>query len=249
MKRALMAGPALALAFGAWAGPASDTLSLRLETSHLDRGYASWREQGLSWRRGWQDGRGLELGVTATERFGLEDQRLSVDVQQPLSLSVGLALEAAWSPTHRVLAQGTAGARLSWKFAPQWVGYAGARTSRFNETHVHQGTLAVEHYVGAFSLAASWMPTQALGASTASGSLRGDWYYADRSAVGLLLAGGQEATRVGPGTLVLADVRSVALVGRHALSAQRTLRWGLERTRQGDFHTRTGASVALQHAF
>lgn len=249
MKRAAIFLPALALAAGAGATAPGDSVSLRLDTSHLDRGYAPWREQALAWRRAWQSGESLELGVAAIRRFDLEDQRLSLAWNQRLSKDLALSVEAAWSPSPQVLARSVAGARVSWNFQPQWVAYAGARTSDFREGAVHQGTLALERYVGPFSVTASWMPSRALGASTSAASLRGDWYYADRSSVGVIAAQGREATRLGPASLVLAEVRTTALVGRHALSGPWSLGWGVERVHQGDFYTRTGASVALQRAF
>lgn len=249
MRRAAFALAALALARAACAGPATDTVSLRVETSRLDHGYASWQEQGLSWRRAWAPGHGLALDAATVRRFGLDDRRLSVDYSQPLARDLDLSLEATWSPDHQVLARTVAGARLAWKVRPQWVAYVGARASDHAEGLVRHGTLALEHYLGDFSVSASWMPVQALGASTSSASLRADWYYGDRRSVGLIAASGREATRVGPATLVLADVRAVALVGRHALAGPWGLAWSLERTHQGTFYTRTGASVALQHAF
>jgi hypothetical protein len=48
---------------------------------------------------------------------------------------------------------------------------------------------------------------------------------------------------------VLADVRAVALIGRHWLARDWAVTYALHRTRQGGFHTRNGLRIGVQHAY
>ncbi len=255
MKSGLLAARAAATAVaalgacaGAFAQPV-DTFSLRAEASHLDAGYAPWHEDSVGWRRAWSARHGLEASLSRVRRFGLEDRRLAVDYSQPLSQRLTLGAELAVSPTHQVLARHVAGARLAWEFQPQWLMHTGLRHSRYNDTAVRQARLGVERYAGAFGASLAWQPARAGGTSTASVALRADWYHGEHSSVGLVLAEGTEAARVQADRTERADVRSVALVGRQALAPGWSVAYGLERTKQGRFYTRTGVSLALSHDF
>ncbi len=228
---------------------AADILSLRAEDSRLGASQPDWHEQSLTWQRNWQPRHGAEVTFTRVRRFGLEDTRAAADYSRPLAPDLTLGLEAAASPAHHVLARATGGARLAWEFEHAWLLNAGLRASRYDEGLVRQASLGLERYAGAFSASLAWLPAQALGASTSSVVARGNWYYAERSSLGVTLASGREATRVAADRLVLADVRTAALAGRHAIAPAWGLGWSLERTRQGDFYTRRTVGLSLQHEF
>jgi hypothetical protein len=49
--------------------------------------------------------------------------------------------------------------------------------------------------------------------------------------------------------VALADVRSLALVGRHRIDRGWSLTYSLSRTRQGSFYRRTGFSAGVQRDF
>lgn len=229
--------------------PVRDTVTLRAETSDLGAGQAGWREQAVGLRRQWRPRHGAEVSLAQVRRFGLEDTRAAADYSLPLTPALTLGVEAAASPTHRVLARAMGGGRLAWEFAPRWLLQAGARSSHYTEATVRQGSLGLEHYLGAFSASLAWQPARALGADTQAWVARGAWYYGERSSASLTLARGQEATRVQADRLVLARVQTVALSGRHALAPAWGLAWSLERTQQGEFHTRQTLGLGLQHDF
>ncbi len=248
MKARLVTAAALAACMGALAQPV-DTFSLRAEASHLDSGYAGWQEQAAAWHRAWAPRHGLEASLARVRRFGLEDSRLALDYSRPLTDRLTLGAELAASPTHQVLARHAAGARLAWEFQPQWLLHTGLRASRYNDTAVRQARLGVERYAGAVGASLAWQPARASGIATSSVTVRGDWYHGERSSVGLVLASGTEAARVQADRTERAEVRSLALVGRQALGPGWSLAYGLERTRQGHFYTRTGASLGLSRDF
>jgi len=235
------------------AGP-QDRILFLADHSRLDRGFADWNEAGVLLSRHWSVREVAELGLARTRRFGLDDTRLDLGWSKPISERLTGALQASVSPSHRVLPRYALGGQLQYEFARGWLAHAGARHTRYeasstDSTQVNQLRLALENYTGPFSVLAAWSPARALGQNTDTAELRGNYYYGQDSSVGLILARGDEATQLGPDQVVLADVRSVALTGRHAVGTGRWLVWGLNRTHQGSFYTRTGATLGLQLAF
>jgi YaiO family outer membrane protein len=219
------------------------------EHARLDRGLPHWQETGVLVSRHWSVRQVAEAAVVRTRRFGEEDTRIDLGYSTPLSDRLTGTVQASASPTHEVLARHSFGGHLQYEFAPGWLAHGGVRHTRYDEAEVAQARLALEHYSGPFSLLAAWSPARALGEDTQGVELRGNWYYGDASSAGVILARGDEATQLGPGRGVLADVRAVALVGRHSIGPGRWLVWGANRTRQGGFYTRTGATLGLQLAF
>lgn len=220
-----------------------------VEHSHLDRGLADWDEASLRASHQWGPRSQVEGVLTETRRFGLKDTQLGASLTAPLSDRVAASAELSYSPTHRVLAHYSAGGALQYEFAPAWLAHAGLRHTRYDDARVERGMLMLEHYFGDFSASAAWFPARALGARVANAELRGSWYYREGSAVTLIASRGDEATQIGPGTIALADVRSLAWTGRHRVGPSLALTWSLFRVHQGSFYTRTGASAGVQYAF
>ena len=231
-------------------GPQDRVLFLA-DHSRLDRGLADWNEATVLLSRHWSNRQLAELGLTRTRRFGLDDTRIDLGGSLPINERLTGSLQASVSPSHRVLPKYALGGQLQYGFARGWLAHAGARHTRYeaDDTQVNQLRLAVENYTGPFSVLAAWSPARSLGQDTHTVELRGNYYYGQDSSVGLILARGDEATQLGAGQVVLADVRSVALTGRQEVGQGRWLVWGVNRTHQGSFYTRTGATLGLQLAF
>lgn len=223
---------------------------LRLSTAieRLDNGTPDWRESELGLHFDFRPRQALDLAVARTERFGLDDNRLSAAGSLPLSPALTAELEGNLSTTHKVLARHTLGAALQYEFAPAWLIRGGMRHSGYDTSTVNQGQLMLEHYVSDFSWAIGWRPTRTLGTTVEGVELRGAYYYGERNAVTLILASGKEVASI-PGGVLPADVRSTALTGRHALDRRWTLTYALSHTRQGSLYTRNGINVGVQYAF
>jgi YaiO family outer membrane protein len=232
------------------AGPQDRVLFLA-DHGKLDRGFSDWNEATVLLSRHWSVRQVAELGLARTRRFGLNDTRVDLGTSVPINERLTGAVQASVSPSHRVLPRYAVGGQLQYEFARGWLAHGGARHTRYeaDSTQVNQLRLAIENYTGPFSVLAAWSPARALGQDTHTVELRGSYYYGQDSSVGLILARGDEATQLGPGQVVLADVRSVALTGRQELGPGRWLLWGVNRTHQGSFYTRTGATLGLQLAF
>ncbi len=245
----LVAVAVLVLAAAAAAQEPQDRILLQAGRHELDRTNSDWRELTLKLSRRWSPREVAELAVAQTRRFGRDDTQLLLDYSRPWSDRLTGSLQADFSPTHRVLPQGSLGGTLQYEFSPGWLAHGGARHTRYDAATVNQGRLALERYFGDYSLLAGWTPARALGHGTHGFELRGYWYYGDDSRVGFIAARGDEPTQLGEGRIELADVRAFALLGRHRLSAGAALLWSVARTRQGGFYTRTGATLGLELAF
>lgn len=247
---ALLAGCA-ALAAEAPGEPMPDALSLELAggRQQLSNGSPDWTETSARIAQRRSTRHATELGLVLTERFGLQDEQLTGLLVRPLEPRLTVTLDASLSPTHRVLARHHLGANLQYEFAPAWLLHGGLRSTQYDSATVTQGSVMLERYVSAFSWLLAWRPVQTQGRSTSSLELRGTYYYADKSSVGLSLADGQEAVQLSDTVLQLADVRATTLSGRHWLTPDWALSYEWGSTRQGDFYTRSGWRIGVQHLF
>lgn len=230
------------------AAASTSTVGLILGTEHLSNGTSNWRESTLQFTQAFAPRQLLDLAVTGTERFGLRDTQFAALYSAPLSPALTGTVEAAASSTHRVLARHIFGATLQYEFAPALLVHGGARTTQYNDATVNQGLLMLERYVSAFSWAIAWRPVHAYGATVHGGEVRGSYYYGERNSVGFIAAAGKEAANIA-GTVNVSSVRSLALVGRHWVEGNWAVNYTIGSTRQGDFYTRNGIHLGIQHAF
>jgi YaiO family outer membrane protein len=248
------AGAALLLAV-AGAASAQDTqapvdrVGVQAEHFRLDHGRGDWDETALQLTRQWTVRDVAELALSRTRRFGLEDTEVRAGGSRAFGPRLTASVQATTSPTHRVLPRGSLGGALAYEVAPAWLLHGGLRHTAYDNTDVDQARVGLERYVGDFSLLAAWSPARAVGRSTDGYEARASWYGGNGASAGLLLAWGQEAAQLGAGQVALADVRTIALLGRQPIGPRLWITWSASRTRQGDFYTRTGGTLGLQAAF
>lgn len=207
-----------------------------------------WRESTLQVRHTFSRHHLLDLSLGETDRFGLGDTRVGAVYARPLADRLSATISAEWSPTHRVLAEQAVGGMLQYEFAPAWLVHAGGKTTGYDAVRVNQATLMLERYVSSFSWAAAWRPVRAYGTTVHGVDLRAAYYYGDANSVALTVAAGEEAAAIGD-AVVLTDVRSIALTGRHFLNRSWSVAYAFGRTRQGDFYTRNGIHIGVQYAY
>jgi YaiO family outer membrane protein len=227
----------------------ANTVELSSDTQRLSNNSADWQETTLRLNRSLGRRRLVEFSLVQSNRFGLHDDQLQALYAHPLTDKLGVTVDASFSPTYRFLPQRSLGLTLQYEFAPAWLAHVGARNTQYTEAAVAQGLFMVEHYFGAFSAAAAWRPVRAFGTSASSQELRGSYYYGEKNVVGLILSSGQEASQINSTQIALADVRSAALTGRHWISDDWALTYVLNSTQQGDFYTRNGLRIGVQHIF
>lgn len=208
----------------------------------------SWREYGLAVNHEIDQKQFVEAGLLRTSRFDLEDNQVHGLYLYKFTSDLVATFEGNYSPTHRVLPEYTLGASISYTFLPATVGQLGIKTTSYDETRVNQVSIGVERYIGAFSIGATWRPAHAFGENINGGEIRGNYYYGERSRIGILLAAGEEVTPIGA-QKIITEVRAGAIIGQHWVSPDWAVTYAVSRTRQGDLYNRTGVNIGLQYAF
>lgn len=224
-------------------------LQLSAEHNRLDHGLRDWNEVTVRYSRQWERRELAEVAVTQARRFGQTDRQVEALYVRPLGPRLVATAQLSFSPEHRFLARHSVEAGAQYEFRPAWLLHARLRHTRYDTASVDQAALMLERYAGNYSASLAWKPVRALGTQASGYELRANRYYGDDSHVGLIASSGQEATQVGAGAIALADVRSMALVGRHRLDPAWSVTYALSRTRQGSFYRRTGFSAGVQHNF
>jgi len=215
---------------------------------NLSGGQPSWHDYSLRLNQNYGSRRILDAAVTQARRFDQSDTQFSGMYSLPVAPKLNASFEGNLSPTHRVLPRYALGGRLQYEVAPTWLVHGGLKTTDFNDVRVNQGLVMLEHYFSDFSWAVAFRPSRAFGSTANSTELRGGYYYADRNSVSLSLSSGREATSIGTG-IVLTDVETIAVFGRHWLNRNWSANYAVGHTRQGDFYTRNGITVGIDYAF
>lgn len=237
-----------ALACSGLPAAAQTTVAISQGVDYLSGPSADWHDTSLAVRYQAAPRLGFGAGVTRVERFGLSETQASAGADVPLSERLNLSVDGSTSNKHQILARHALGATVQYEFAKGWLVHAGGRTSSYNDVHVNQSLLMLERYVGDYSFSGAWRAARAFGATAHSGELRANYFYNERSAIGLSFASGKEAANIA-GTTRLSSVNSAALIGRHWFDQRWAVTYALAHTRQGDFYIRNGANLGLQATF
>jgi YaiO family outer membrane protein len=244
----MRAAIAAALACCALPAAAQTTIAVNHEVDALSGPAPDWHETSLTLRHQAAPRLGFGAGVTRVERFGIGETQFSAGADVPLSEQLTASVDGNTSSRHEILARHALGASLQYEFAKGWLLHAGGRSSSYNDVHVNQSLLMLERYVGNYSFSGAWRAARAFGTTAHSGEVRGNYFYNDRSAIGLSFAAGKEAANIA-GVTRLGSVSSAALIGRHWIDRRWAVTYALAHTRQGDFYIRNGANLGLQAAF
>lgn len=242
-------GAAAPLLAGAQATDRPTSVELAYGRESLSNGSPDWQETTLDIGHRFAAREYLGASMRQTRRFGLQDHSVWSTYVRPLNERLVASIEGSVSPGARFLARYTLAGALQYEFAPGWLLHGGLKAAGYENSPVSEGSLRLERYVSDFSWSVAWKPVRGLGRYAQGFEARGTYYYGDKNMVGLIFATGREATSVGEQAVVLADVRSVALVGRHQIDASWALTYAIGRTRQGGFYTRTGGRLGVRYFF
>lgn len=216
----------------------------------LNRNLSDWHGEYLEISRRNANRRAFYGGLRQTRRFDQNDVQATAGVSAPWSAAWSGLLEVAVSPSHNVLPRSSIQTELHRRLLPDVNMRLGWRHTDFVQGSAHLGTLAAEWYVNGMRLEYALSEGRVTGGSFAPGHrLRLDRYYGERNRVGIIVAQGREAERVGPDTIVVSRVRNIALLGQHALDRDWSLSYELLWNVQGEAYSRRGARVGLRRFF
>lgn len=236
-------------AFGAdEADQPATTVGFILGQDKLSNNTPDWRERTLQFQQRFAKRHTLEFDLSEFERFGMRDSQLGFSYTRPLSKELTATLDGNLSPTHRVIAKNAIGGELQYEFVRAWLLHAGGRTTRYNDVTVNSAIIGIEHYFSNFSWVTTWHSSRVFGTTANSGELRGNYYYGDKSSIGLIMAAGDEAANTG-GAVTITRVRALALVGRHWFDPRWSVNYGIGHTRQGNLYNRDSINLGIQYAF
>lgn len=216
----------------------------------LTGGRADWRTTQVDWQTR-NDARQTYYGdLRSTERFSQQDSGFMLGTYQPLGDAWSLQLEAAVSPTHRVLARQSLFAQVERRFEGGWGTAAGFRRSDYARSGTDIGVLTVDRYISSFRAAYSLYLGKPDGAGfNPSHRLQGNYYYTDRSFIGISATSGKEAENIFPTGIQSSRVHGFSISGRHEFAPGWAASYEWLTHQQGDLYTRRGIGLGIRHAF
>lgn len=247
-----------AAASAALAQPADGGLKLRM--SEIELGITRERLSGArpDWRSVYLEGahtlaprRTVYGGVRQTERFGLRDSEESIGYYHPLAPDWNALVEASVSEQHRVLAKYSLFGQLSKQLPEGWALSLGLRHSEYNLTGVNLIVAGVERYWGNFRGAYTLYSGRPEGARSGEAHrFQLNYFYGERSTVGLSVTAGREVENTGPPAgIVTSNVRDVTFTGRHWMTPDWALSWDVLAHEQGNIYRRQGFRIGIRHRF
>ena len=238
--------------------PPEEGLKLRMSevelggtSERLTNNQPDWRSLYLEGVHRFRERQAIYGGLRTVDRFGLSDSESWLGYYHPLDQNWTLNLEGSMSPQHNVLPEYSLYGQLSRKLPYGWIANAGLRHSEYTRSAVNMLVLGAERYWGNWRGGYTIYTAQPEGAPSGSAHrFQVDYYYGDRSSIGLSVTGGKEVENVGPPRgVITTDVRDLPLTGRHWFSPQWGLSWDVVAHEQGDLYRRYGVRLGLRHSF
>ena len=216
----------------------------------LTDNYDPWSEAYINIKKNFDKRKSVSINVRKTERFGLEDNELSVGIVTSWWAPITLSLMAGESQGHEVLPENFLSFRIDAPFGDGWVGGMGYTYREYESAGVDIGTVALERYIANFRLSYALFMSRVDEADLEySNSIRMDRYYGDKNMVGIGCAWGRESENIASEIIVTSSVSSAILTGRHWFDMKRGMSYTLSYQRQGDFYDRFGIHAALIYRF
>ena len=222
----------------------------RSSIERLTGGRADWRNTQLDLQARNPARQSYYGRLRATDRFDLRDDEAMLGTYQPLGGNWAIQIEAADSPTHRVLAKRSLLAQAERRFDHGWGLQAGYRRSEYARSGTDLAIITVERYFSDFRAAYSLYLGRPDGAGFGpSHRVQWSYYYSDRSFIGISAASGKESENILPNGLLTSQVGGLSVAGRHEFTPGWAATYEWQTQRQGDLYTRRGFGLGIRHAF
>lgn len=231
--------------------PLPDAVEAGVGHYTLSNGYANWDSTYLAAAHRFEKRHSVYGELQQARRYNLTDRQLSGGYSHPLSQAWTALLEASTSPEHHFLPNNMLYGQLQFAFGDGWDIQAGWRHSQYNAASTNAMVLTGERYWGNFRAAYTLYLVKMQSAGNApSHRAQLSYYYGEHDSLTLSGSRGRQAENLGPGSgLLLLDVRSINLFGRHWLSQHWGLSYGAVSEHQGNLYSRKGIRIGLRYAF
>ena len=222
-----------------------------LSHEKLTNNRADWDSRYLEASHSFRQRQTLYGMVRETSRFDLTDREALVGYYHPLAERWTGLIEASTSPQHHVLPKSSVFGELNFGAGGGWGIALGLRHTEYTATQTNLFLATVERYWSSFRVALAAYNNHPEGAGSATAHrLVFDYYYTEKSRVGIGLTGGREVENVGPPIgVTTTDVRGANVYGRHWFAPAWAVTWELLVHEQGDIYTRRGGRLGLRHSF
>lgn len=249
MIRTLAALLLAGIALTAHAGHAYTEFGTSAGAENLTGDAAAWHYQEVNWTHRDSNAMTYYAALGRAQRFELNDTYLRGGLHLPVSQRWAFNAEVTASPENHFLPRDAVFAGIDYTVYRGLLLHAGFRQSRYQDSQANVATLGLESYIGAWRFAYTLFEGTSGGASGAANLVQADYYYGDRSHVGLALVHGREVERINPTRLVVTPVNGLSLAGAQALSTHWAVTYTLGVTSLQDFYTRRGVSIGVVYRF
>lgn len=217
----------------------------------LTNGYANWDSTYLDAAHRFGERQSIYGELQQARRFNLDDREISAGYYHPLTQTLTALVEASTSPEHNFLPQRSFFGQLQAALGEGWDVQAGVRHSAYAQTSTNLTVLTGERYWGSFRAAYQLYLARLQGSGTAPSHVgQIAYYYGDQSNITLAVGRGRQAESLGPGLgVLLVDVRSVTLSGRHWFTPDWAISYEALDETQHNLYTRKGIRLGLRRAF
>lgn len=213
---------------------------------NLDNDLPSWNQQFIEFSRDHGSAGRYRVSVARDERFDNSDLSILLggDILFASDWSAGFDFtfvdDAEFQPDYGYSTY------VGKSLQDGWIVSLSYRRREYEAATVGSAMGTVEKYLGDFRIAYALGLSHLHGASNSlNHSLTANWYYSDRSSIGISLNTGEEAEAIGPGQVLETDVRGVSVSGRRRLTNRLGLQWWLGLHEQGDYYRRQYVGMAL----
>ena len=184
------------------------------------------------------------------KRFDLDDSQIGGGYALPFAHSWYFYAGAAYSPTHRFLANRMLETRISKSFPGKFNLHVGLSHAKYSETNSQQSYLTGEYYWPEFRVAYTYRLIDIKNAGTGHNhNIQLNKYYSSVNMIGASIAEGDDVEFDGTPNPPISDVISYSIYGQHMLQPQWTVIYSLTYHEQGDFYNRNGFVLGIKFDF
>lgn len=228
---------------------ADTTLSAGVGYDWLNNNFSNWQHSYVRGQHLLNNDLRLRAEVRRYERYNLSNTTLSGGVTYQVMPRTIADLEVATTPSADFRPDNQITAQVYQGLWPSGGVSVGARHSSWPTNNSRTFFIEPDYYYGPLRFAArlNWIDLDQVGDSSGY-TLSAAWYYTDRSHTTLAYSDGREIEPIGD-QVIISQVTTLALFGRHYVTRAWSLEYALSWTQQGDFYDRTGAEIGIHYRF